>query len=113
VRGLGLLRKNGYELAEFFVRCFVDVVHRKKLFELFEKGLDEFWKACSGSEIKVSEFAFGEVVASPKVETVLFRRLSIQLSLGGLLSSRARRCLAGQNQFAFLKVGINAKKEVV
>jgi len=93
---MGLLRKNGYQLTEFFVHWFVEVVHSKKLFELFETGLDEFWKACSGSEIMVSEVAFGEVLASPKVETVLFRRLSIQLSLGEVLSSRARRCLTGR-----------------
>ena len=96
---LGLLRKNGYELAEFFVRCFVGVVHPKKVVELFETGLDEFWKACSGSEIKVSEFTFEEAVASSKAETVLFRRLSIQLSLGELLSSRARLCLTGRCEF--------------
>jgi hypothetical protein len=106
---VGLLRKNGYELTEFLVRYFVDVVHPKKLFELFKKGLDEFWKACSGSEIKVCEFAFGEVVASPKVETVLFRRLSVQLSLGELLSSRARLCLTGRCEFSRFMVGLQAQ----
>ena len=61
---------------------------------------DEFYEACSGSEIKVSRFPFGEVLASPNAETFLFRRLSIQLSLGGLLSSRARLCFTGQQQFS-------------
>src|SRR5512138_3758465 len=51
-------------------------------------------------EIKVSIAVFGEVLASPKVETVLLRRRSIQLSLGGVLSSRARRCLTGRGEFS-------------
>ena len=38
----------------------MDVVDLKKLLELFETVLDEFWKACSGSEIKVSDLDFGE-----------------------------------------------------
>jgi hypothetical protein len=67
-----------------------------KSFSALREGFGmSFRKAYSGSEIKVSPFTFGEVVASPKAETVLFRRLSIQLSLGELLSSRARLCLTG------------------
>jgi hypothetical protein len=93
---MGLLRKNGYELRVIIRNVFSCGCPSGKCFELFETVLDEFWKACSGSEIKVSTVAFGEVVTSPKVETILFRRLSIQLSLGGLLSSRARLCLTGQ-----------------
>ena len=93
---LGLLRKNGYLLRVVFSNVLVCQCPFRKLFELFETVLDEFWKACSGSEIKVSTVAFGEVVTSPKVETILFRRLSLQLTLGGLLSSRARLCLTGQ-----------------
>jgi hypothetical protein len=91
--GLGLLRKNGYELMWFFSNVLVNQCPFRKLFELFETVLDEFWEACSG--------------------TVLFRRLSIQLSLGGLLSSRARFCFTGQRQCAPLAVLIHCKKSVV
>ncbi len=59
---------------------------------------DEFFKACSGSEIEVCRWPFGEVLASPNAETHSISSPSIQLSLGGLLSSRARLCLAGQEQ---------------
>jgi hypothetical protein len=38
----GLLQKNGRQLTWIFILCLVDVVHPEKLFELFEKGLDEF-----------------------------------------------------------------------
>jgi len=71
--------------------------HRKMLATSSRRN-DEFYEAYSGSEIKVSRFSFGEVLASPNVETFLFRRLSVQLSLGGLLSSRAHLCLTGQPQ---------------
>ena len=64
---------------------------------------NEFFKACSGSEIKLCRFSFGEVLASPNAQTFLFRRLSIQLSLGGLLSSRARFCFTGQQQLKALE----------
>src|ERR1043166_4812682 len=77
---VGLLRKNGNLLRVVFSNVLVCQCPFRKLFELFETVLDEFWKACSGSKIKVSNIAFGEVLASPKLETVLFRRLSIQLS---------------------------------
>jgi len=63
------------------------------------KRNDEFCKACSGSEIKGLLVAIWGGLASPNAETVLFRRLSIQLSLGGLLSSRAHLCLAGRPKF--------------
>ena len=58
---------------------------------IFTPSGREFFKACSGSEIKVSGFSFGETffISSP----------SIQLSLGGLLSSRARFCLTGRVDF--------------
>jgi hypothetical protein len=62
------------------------------------KRNDEFFEACSGSEIKVSRFSFGEVLASPNAETLFISSPSIQLSLGGLLSSRAHLCFAGQQQ---------------
>jgi hypothetical protein len=91
----------------------VDVVDPKKLLELFETVLDEFWKACSGSEIKVSQFAFGEVLASPKVETVFISSPSVRLSLGGLLSSRARFCFTGQIEFRFLAEAINFENPAV
>ncbi len=71
--------------------------------------LDEFFKAYSGSEIKVCLFAFGEVWVSPNVETFLFRRPSIQLSLGGLLSSRARFRFTGLKQFAFLATAVKPR----
>mgnify|MGYP006955683252 CR=1 FL=1 len=64
-----------------------------------------FFEAYSGSEIKVSLFPFGEVLASPNAETFLFRRISIQLSLDGLLSSRARLCFTGQHQLKPLGAG--------
>jgi hypothetical protein len=46
------------------------------------KRNDEFFEACSGSEIKVSRFSFGEVLASPNAETFFISSPSIQLSLG-------------------------------
>src|SRR2546421_9923712 len=94
-KGGGLASKKRVPVKVVFVAVCCCWCPSRKSFELFETGLDEFSKACSGSEIKVSRFAFGEALASPKVETVLFRRLSIQLSLGGLLSSRAHLCLTG------------------
>ena len=60
------------------------------------KGNDEFCKACSGSEIKGLLIGIWGGLASPNAETFLFRRLSIQLSLGGLLSSRARLRFTGR-----------------
>ena len=59
---------------------------------------DEFCKACSGSERKGLLVIWGGL-ASPNAETFLFRRLSIQLSLGGVLSSRAHLCFAGRPEF--------------
>jgi len=105
----GLASKKRVRAKVVFSNVFVSQCRFRKLFELFETVLDEFWKACSGSEIMVSNVAFGEVLASPKVETVLFRRLSIQLSLGGLLSSRVRLCFTGQRQCAPLAVLIHFK----
>jgi hypothetical protein len=110
---VGLLRKNGYELRWFFVACFIDVVDPEKLLSSSRQFWMSFRKACSGSEIKVSGIAFGEVSASPKVETVLFRRLSVQLSLGGVLSSRARLCFTGQKQCAPLAALNHSKKALV
>jgi hypothetical protein len=110
---LGLLRKNGYELKGFFVACFIDVVDPEKLLSSSRQFWMSFRKACSGSEIKVSGIAFGEVSASPKVETVLFRRLSVQLSLGGVLSSRARFCFTGQKQCVPLAALNHSKKTLV
>ena len=66
-----------------------------------------FGRHARGSEIEVSDGAFGEVLASPKVETFLFRRLSIQLSLDELLSSRARLCLTGPHKLNFFNNGVN------
>ena len=57
---------------------------------------DEFCKACSGSEIEVCRFPLREVLASPNAETFSISSPSIQLSLGGLLSSRARLCFTGR-----------------
>jgi hypothetical protein len=65
----------------------------------------EFCKACSGSEIEVCRLPFGEVLASPKAETFSISSPSIQLSLGGVLSSRARLCLTGQPQLKALPQG--------
>jgi hypothetical protein len=66
---------------------------------------DEFFKACSGSEIEVCRWPFGEVLASPKAETFSISSPSIQLSLGGLLSSRAHLCLTGQSHVKALSEG--------
>src|SRR2546423_10770993 len=96
---VGLLRKNGYQVKVIFSNGFCCWCPSRKTFELFETGLDEFSKACSGSEIKVSWFGFGEALASPKMETFLFRRLSIQLSLGGSPSCSAPLCLTGRWEF--------------
>ena len=63
------------------------------------KRNDEFCKACSGSEIKGLLIGIWGGLASPNAETFLFRRLSVQLSLGGLLSSRAHLCLARRPEF--------------
>src|SRR6185436_3460264 len=79
----------------------------------FETVLDEFFKACSGSETKVCHFSFGEVLASPNVETFFISSPSIQLSLGGLLSSRARVCFTGQTEFGFLTTTVNFQNPLV
>jgi hypothetical protein len=63
------------------------------------KRNDEFCKACSDSEIKGLLVAIWGGLASPNAKTFLFRRLSIQLCLGGLLSSRAHLCFAGRPEF--------------
>src|ERR1043166_5900396 len=51
-----------------------------------------------GSEIKVCPVPFGEVLASPNAQRLFISSPSIRLSLGGLLSSRARFCFTGQQK---------------
>jgi len=43
------------------------------------------------------------------VETVFISSPSVQLSLGGLLFSRARFCFTGQREFGFLTTAVNFK----
>src|SRR5512138_3126820 len=62
------------------------------------KGTMSFSKACSGSKIKRLQLCLRGGFGLPGCRDVLFRRLSIQLSLGGLLSSRAHLCFTGHRQ---------------
>src|SRR5689334_19407471 len=112
-RLMRLLRKNGDLLREVFTSVCWWRPSRRRLSSSSRRVWMSFGKACSGSEIKVCQFAFGEGVASPKVETILFRRLSIQLSLGGLLSSRARLCLPGQKQCVLSTGARNGQNRVL
>ncbi len=63
------------------------------------KRNDEFFEACSGSEIKgLPCWHLGRFWPPQMRRRFLFRRLSIQLTLGGLLSSRARLCFTGRQE---------------
>jgi len=73
---------------------------------------DEFYKACSGSEIESLPFPFGEVLASPNAETFSISSPSIQLSLGGLLSSRARLCFTGRQEFKRDIGAVNQRQKI-
>src|SRR6266487_1762025 len=100
-----LLRKNGHLLKVFLLIC--SVLSRSE-----PRGLIEVFKAWLGSEIKVCRLAFGELLA-PQMWRRFISSPSIQLSLGGLLFSRARFRFTGQNECEFLVTVVNFKKPVV
>src|SRR5215472_15315496 len=102
---MGLLRKNGHLVRVFLSICLV--VSRSGPIVC-----SKFFKAWLGSEIKVSGLAFGEFLA-PQMWRPFISSPSIQLSLGGLLFSRARFCLTGQRQIGFLGTAVNDKSRVV
>src|SRR5262245_43783752 len=74
------------------------------------KRNDEFCEACSGSEIKGLPLSIWGGFGLPKCGDVfLFRRLSIQLSLGRLLSSRNGLCLTGREEFNPFRGWVNCR----
>ncbi len=72
----------------------------------------EFWKGMLGSELtKVSWVQdWGRFKASPNTETLVTSSPSIQLSLGGLLSSRAHLCFTGQVESTGLGRRVNGAR---
>ncbi len=66
-----------------------------------------FTKASSGSEMESAELPFGEVWASPNAPASSIPSPSFPLSLGGLLSSRARLCFTGRQESKPTLGGVN------
>jgi len=89
VRQLGLLRKNGHSLREvfgFFERTAPEHAPRQSKFSRHTRLGNN-----PSPDLVLGRFG------PPQVETVISSP-SIQLSLGGLLFSRARFCFTGQRQ---------------